>query len=217
MVLASEILLVVAAYLLGSIPSGYLLARAKGIDIRQKGSGNIGATNVARSLGWALGVLTLLADAAKGFLPTIAALNADLVLPVPAEHLPLLGCAAGLLAFLGHLFPVWLRLQGGKGVATGLGVVLAVAPWAALAGFAVYAPAYAALRISSVGSLAGAVAAIVVAALTAADGASVGLVVLLVALIIWRHKENLKRLWRRQEKKISPAGPGPAAGSSAQP
>ena len=117
---------IVLGYLLGAIPFGYLLVRATGGgDIRFKGSGNIGATNVARTSGWSVGIATLLLDAAKGFLAVRL-----------TEHFSggnvRFMMYAGLAAILGHVFPVWLRFEGGKGVATALGVFLAVC-WPALA------------------------------------------------------------------------------------
>src|SRR5262249_23957567 len=111
---------VLAGYLVGTLPTGLLVARARGVDIRTVGSGNIGATNVARALGKKLGGLVLAVDALKGFLPTFLAARAGLA--------PEIVAAVGLATILGHIFPLWLRFRGGKGVATGLGVFLAVAP-----------------------------------------------------------------------------------------
>src|SRR5258706_8084866 len=114
------LLVLVASYLAGSIPTGVLLGRLRGIDPRAHGSGNIGATNVARTLGKGLGVLTLVIDCAKGAGPVLVTRALDL----PAEWV----AAAGGAAVLGHVFPVWLRFKGGKGVATALGVFLSLAP-----------------------------------------------------------------------------------------
>src|SRR5438034_5066467 len=111
-------LIFLVSYFLGAIPFGYLVARWRGVNIFQQGSGNIGATNVGRVLGRRFGVLVFLLDFAKGALPALAAPHlapADGSSPVTPE---LLGVVAGLAAFLGHLFPVWLRFRGGKGVAT---------------------------------------------------------------------------------------------------
>src|SRR5918911_5612280 len=135
-----------AAYLSGSIPFGLFIARAaSGKDVRTTGSGNIGATNVARAAGRTAAVATLLLDALKGFVPVWVASRAP---GAPALLAPL--CAVS--AVLGHCFPAWLRFRGGKGVATGLGVALALAPGAALAGAATWAALYAVFRISSIGS-----------------------------------------------------------------
>ena len=124
------IILPIAGFLLGSIPVGYIVAKAKGIDIRATGSGNIGATNVWRALGWQWGVTVLAADILKGLLPTLAAVlltrgqtQASGWAPSGAAWLAM---ATGLCAVLGHTFTPWLRFKGGKGVATGLGALLAL-------------------------------------------------------------------------------------------
>jgi len=190
---AMDVALCVAAYLAGSIPFGLLVARAKGIDIRAAGSGNIGATNVARVLGKPLGVLVLALDAAKGFGPTFAALR------LGGTRVAAL---AGILAILGHVFPVWLRFRGGKGVATALGVFVALAPVAAALAFATYAVVYAISRISSLGSLTGG-AALLVAMIW--RGAAPEVLVLggaAFALIVWRHRGNIARLLRREERRV---------------
>ncbi len=124
------ITLCLTAYLLGSIPFGVIVARLNKVDLRQHGSGNIGATNVARTLGKKLGVLTLIGDALKG---VVAVALADFLLSNPV-HI----ASAGLFAFLGHLFPVFLKFQGGKGVATGLGVFLYLMPLSTLSSMAIF-------------------------------------------------------------------------------
>ncbi len=116
------IALIVFAYLLGSIPTGYILGKIAGVDVRQVGSGNVGATNVARAVGKWQGVLTLLADAMKGMLP--AAIGLAMMLPSAAI------AALSAAAFLGHLYPIFLNFRGGKGVATALGALLVIAPLA---------------------------------------------------------------------------------------
>ena len=145
-------LLVAAGYLSGSIPFGLVLTRFfAGKDVRASGSGNIGATNVARVAGKKLGAVVLLLDALKGTAPVVAALWL-----LPGQ--PLAHGAVALAAFLGHVFPVWLKFAGGKGVATALGVLVVLVPWAALAGFVVWVTVLA-IWVSSIGSLAGAVVA----------------------------------------------------------
>src|SRR5579872_4774549 len=114
------ILAALFGYLVGGVPFGYLIGRWRGVEIRQQGSGNIGATNVGRVLGRRFGILVFLLDFAKGALPVLAARFAPAV-DLPADSLPV---AAGVAAFLGHLFPIYLRFHGGKGVATAAGVVL---------------------------------------------------------------------------------------------
>ena len=185
-------LFVGAAYLCGSIPFGLLITRAaSGKDVREVGSGNIGATNVARAAGKTAAIATLVLDAEKGLLPVLAAARFG-----PAG--PLLAPACAVAAVAGHCFPVWLRFRGGKGVATGLGVSLALAPWAALAGGVTWLTFYALLRISSVGSLGGVAVAIAVAAVTGSRPSLYGLVA--VALIILaRHTGNIRRLLAHTE------------------
>jgi len=183
--------LLAASYFAGSIPFGLLIARAvSGKDVRAVGSGNIGATNVARAAGRGAALATLLLDALKGLGPVLIARS----LPPPW-----LAPACGLAAVLGHCFPIWLRFRGGKGVATGLGVALALAPWAALAGVIAWLLVWKVLRLSSVGSLLGTLVTVVAAAFTASHSAVLALV-LLSALILLRHRKNLERLLGRTER-----------------
>jgi glycerol-3-phosphate acyltransferase PlsY len=192
--------LVGASYLLGSIPFGLLLGRAyAGIDVRQSGSGNIGATNVARTAGKKLGVLTLLLDAAKGAIPvavTAVALRTTNDATWPAM--------SGLAAFLGHVFPFWLRFRGGKGVATAFGAFLVLSSWLAAAAAGAFAATFLLSRTVSLASM--------VAALTAAavalgiEGTSwpvtrVAAVVLLVVLV--RHQSNVRRMLRGEEGRLA--------------
>jgi glycerol-3-phosphate acyltransferase PlsY len=181
-----------ASYLAGSIPFGLLIAKvASGKDVRTVGSGNIGATNVARAAGRPAAVLTLLFDALKGLVPVVLAART-----LPGPWAP---SACGLAAVMGHCFPVWLRFRGGKGVATGLGVTLGLSPLAALCGAAVWIFLYALLRISSVGSLAGVATALLVAATTSTRFAIGGLAAI-SGLIILRHRANLERLLHHEER-----------------
>jgi len=180
------------SYLCGSIPFGLFVVRAAaGKDVRSVGSGNIGATNVARAAGRKWAVATLVLDALKGFLPVLLARRA---VGAPAW----LAAACAMAAVLGHCFPVWLGFRGGKGVATGLGVSLALAPIAAVAGALVWLALYKLLRISSVGSLAGVVASLAVAVFTAPREAVYGLAAV-AAIIVVRHAGNIKRLLARTE------------------
>ena len=181
-----------ASYLAGSVPFGLLVARiASGKDVRTVGSGNIGATNVARAAGRAAAFVTLLLDALKGFLPTMLAER------TLAE--PWAPAACGVAAVLGHCFPVWLRFRGGKGVATGLGVALALSPLAAACGAAVWVLLYKLLRISSIGSLAGVTVALLVAAATASRWSIAGIAAI-AATVLVRHRRNLERLLRHEER-----------------
>ncbi len=188
--------LVGAAYLSGSVPYGLLLARAvAGKDVRTEGSGNIGATNVARVVGKKLGALVLLLDALKGALPVLVAQYL-----LPGE--PLWHDAVGVAAFFGHVFPVWLKFKGGKGVATALGVLAVLLPWAALAGFVVWGTVLAIFRVSSVGSLAGAVVAVVVGFIVHRPIEYPAVAVVFLVLMLFTHRSNLQRLINRQEHKV---------------
>ncbi len=196
----SSALLIVAAYLCGSIPFGLLIARAKtGKDVRAVGSGNIGATNVARAAGKGAAVATLLLDAMKGLAPVLW--SRTLADPTPFASHDGLGAACAVAAVLGHCFPVWLGFRGGKGVATGLGVSLGLSWTAALAGAFTWLVLYKLLRISSVGSLAGALATLAVAACVASVPVVAGLAVV-AAIILVRHQGNLRRLLRREEHRV---------------
>jgi glycerol-3-phosphate acyltransferase PlsY len=184
---------IVLGYLLGSIPFGYLLVRATGGgDIRFKGSGNIGATNVARTSGWSVGIATLLLDAAKGFLA------ARLTEHFSGGNVRFM-MYAGLAAILGHIFPVWLRFEGGKGVATALGVFLAVC-WPALAAdvllFLLVAVFW---RYVSLASISAAAALPLLVYVLYAPGhappTAISLSTLVAAvMVIVKHRDNIERL-----------------------
>ena len=149
------IITLTTAYLLGSIPFGYLLVRfVRQEDVRDTGSGNIGATNVTRAGGVTLGVFTLLLDAMKGF---IAAFLAMQLAPNTANGPSTLAIAAAVAAVIGHVFPIWLRFKGGKGIATALGVFIALVPLVALASVGVFALIVATTRLVSLGSIVAAV------------------------------------------------------------
>ena len=183
-------------YLAGSVPFGVLVTRWKtGKDVRDHGSGNIGATNVARVAGKALGAVVLVLDAAKGAAAVGAALHF-----VPGQ--PLVHVLTGAAAFCGHVFPVWLKFKGGKGVATALGVLGVLLPFSALAGFAVWAAVLAAFRISSVGSLLGALVAVGVGFLVPGPREYPLLAVGLTLAMLWTHRGNLERIWKRTENKV---------------
>jgi acyl phosphate:glycerol-3-phosphate acyltransferase len=191
-------LVIAGAYFLGSIPFGLVLARARGVDIRGVGSGNIGATNVARNLGKRLGLVVLLLDALKGIVPMLVLSWLDLA----ARVHPLVLTACGVAAIAGHCFPVWLRFRGGKGVATALGVFLAVDP--ALVGLAaaVFAAVYAFFRIVSVGSLAAALSFLALQWLFQRPPAELALGIAVTAIIVLKHRGNIGRLIRREEHRV---------------
>lgn len=191
--------LVAGAYLLGSIPFGLLIARvfAK-VDVREEGSGNIGATNVARTAGKGLGAVTLLLDAGKGLVPVLVASSvADAHTEAPTLWIALCGFAA----VIGHCFPITLRFRGGKGVATAFGVFLGTAPVAALAGFGIWGTIYALTRVSSIGSL---LAAVVVPAVVwvAYDRTLFYLALAVTLVVVARHHGNIRRIIARVEEQV---------------
>jgi glycerol-3-phosphate acyltransferase PlsY len=197
-------------YLAGSIPASYLAGRARGLDLRRHGSGNLGATNVYRMLGLAPAVAVTVFDVAKGvvsaaFLPAIFEAG-DLALS-RAFTPGLLPVACGTAAILGHVFPVWLGFRGGKGVATGVGVFLALSPLATLAAVLVWGVLVLLTRIVSVASLAlGLCLPPLVYAEQRGEGGAglmVGFAAAAAAFVFWTHRENLRRLSRGEERRIS--------------
>ena len=188
--------LVLLGYLAGSVPFGVLLTRwVRGVDVRAAGSGNIGATNVARVAGRRLGGVVLALDALKGALPVLVALRL-------APDAPRLHAGVGAAALVGHVWPVWLRLKGGKGVATALGVLGVLVPWAALAGAAVWLGFVRAWRVSSLGSLAGGLVALLTAVFTAPAVEYVQVTAAFLLLILWTHRGNIQRLLRHTERRF---------------
>jgi acyl phosphate:glycerol-3-phosphate acyltransferase len=189
------ILLLLFAYFLGSIPTGVVLAKAFACaDPRQAGSGNIGATNVYRTVGKKLGILTLLGDILKGLLPVIAAKGTlDSSFWV---------AAVALTAFVGHLFPVFLHFRGGKGIATGLGVFLALSPVPALLAFVTFAVVVYRWRFISLGSLCATTAFPLFLAWLDPHRIYIPFAIVIGALIFYRHRENISRLISGNESKF---------------
>ncbi len=188
--------LVGLGYFAGSIPFGVLLTKwFAGKDVRAGGSGNIGATNVARVAGKKIGAVVLLLDAGKGALPVLLALHLQ-----PTEHRA--HAAVALAAFLGHVFPVWLKFKGGKGVATAAGVLAVLVPLAAAAGFAVFALLVALFRVASIGSLAGGVTALVVSFFLGKPIEYPLLGLGLLLMMVFTHRGNISRLLKRSENKV---------------
>jgi acyl phosphate:glycerol-3-phosphate acyltransferase len=190
-------LLVLIAYLLGSVPTGYILGSLAGVDVRQAGSGNVGATNVARVVGKRHGIFTLIGDAAKGFIPVIIALNLNFS--------PLATACVGIAAFLGHVYSVFLRFKGGKGVATALGVFLALAPWATLVLIMIFAAVFLATRIVSLSSMISAASAPLVLWISSYPALWVWMSFFIAAMIVLRHRENIQRLLSGTEPKLGAA------------
>ena len=198
--------LVVFGYLLGGVPTGLLLVRAvKGIDIRQYGSGNIGTANVVRVAGPWAGAAVFVADFLKGLLPVLLARQ--------LTGLPLAAALAGFAAVCGHCWPVWLGFRGGRGVATGVGALAAVAPLFALAGILTWVLVVAATRYASAGSMAGLLVAVGLFTGSTLAGNYPPPYLLMVlggaAVVIWRHRENIGRLLRGEERRLGPPGTGP--------
>jgi acyl-phosphate glycerol 3-phosphate acyltransferase len=196
-----------AAYLIGAIPFGYLIARARGVDIFQAGSGNIGATNVGRVLGRRFGILVFLLDFAKGAGPVAAAqqLSTYWETDLPAAAWPV---TAGLAAFLGHLFPVYLGFRGGKGVATGAGVVAVLMPVPTLASLLVWVALVCATRTVSLASLAAAATlclvrlVFVVSPFGEADVIITVFSLVAAGLVVARHRANIGRLLHGTENRL---------------
>ncbi len=188
------ITLCLTAYLLGSIPFGVIVARLNKVDLRQHGSGNIGATNVARTLGKKLGVLTLIGDALKG---VVAVALADFLLSNPI-HI----ASAGLFAFLGHLFPVFLKFRGGKGVATGLGVFLYLMPLSTLSSMAIFGITLWLWNFVSLSSIVAAASIPLLALFFSVELAYVALASVVAVLVIIRHHANISRLMKGTENRF---------------
>jgi glycerol-3-phosphate acyltransferase PlsY len=221
----------VVAYLLGSIPFGYILVRIfRGADIRQTGSGNIGATNVARSGAKGLAIATLILDAAKGFfavrlvtilVPALNAFGAAVSHAggtehgiVETPHLQAFYVVAALFAIIGHVFPIWLKFKGGKGVATGAGAFLALAPTSLAIVLAIFAVIVIASRYVSLGSIVATAVFPVLAYFLGGyrEAAIVAMMCFASLLIILKHKDNIRRLLSGTEHRFGdprPAGAKP--------
>ena len=210
------ILTALGAYLLGSIPFGFLVAKAKGIDIRSVGSGNIGATNAMRVLGKPAGIFVLLMDALKGY--AACALLPPLIYNWLAPHysgfyLPFENGSvelqmkffvlAGICAVLGHNYTCWLKFKGGKGIATTAGVYLALAPWALLVALVVFILALLLTKYVSVGSIAAAIALPITVWVMTPNNLFLCLVTTaLGVLAVWKHKGNIQRLMAGTENRL---------------
>ena len=198
------IIIVVAAYFLGSIPTGYLAARAKGIDIRTVGSGNIGATNAMRVLGKPAGIAVLLVDALKGY--AAVAWLCPVVIKLLGRsdtEIETLRIIAGIAAVLGHNYTCWLKFKGGKGIATSGGAYLALAPLAVGVALAAFILAVLLTRYVSLASIAAAVALSAAVWCLPEHNLFLGLVTTaLGAMAIYKHKSNIKRLMAGTESRI---------------
>lgn len=189
-----KILVLIVSYLTGAIPFALVLGKAlRGVDVRQHGSGNLGTTNTIRTLGWPIGLLVLAGDAGKG------ALGAALGLWAGG---PEFGLAAGVVAVVGHVFPVFARFRGGKGVATGAGVFLVLMPLAACMALAMFAGALLLGRYVSLASILAALTLAVSATVLGYRGAVLAVVWVVAGFIIFNHRSNIGRLIRGEETRI---------------
>lgn len=196
-----------AGYLLGSVPTGFLVARSRGIDLRLVGSGNIGATNAMRVLGKGPGLLVLLVDAAKGALACL--LGPWLVATtVGAAEADWPRIAAGVGAILGHNFTCWLRFKGGKGVATSAGALLVLMPAALGICLAMWVAVLAVSRIVSLASITAALALPVAVWALGYSGPLQAVALVLAVLAVHRHRSNIRRLWRGEEPRLGAGGTG---------
>ena len=201
-------IVVIASYLLGSIPFGYLAGRMAGIDIRNYGSGNVGATNVIRTLGKSYGYPVFALDFLKG----LGAVKMSILIAtrMQSEWNPpeMFGIVAAISSVLGHSFPVWLRFKGGKGVATSAGALFGLAPVAVLVGVAIWIVTFWLTRYVSVASIAAAAALPLVILVTTWLSRTTGKLlffssVCLAAVVIWRHRSNLSRLIHGTEPRFN--------------
>jgi len=191
----AEILLIIFAYLMGSIPTGVLIANYySGKDITREGSGNTGATNVGRVVGKKAGMLTLAGDIIKGLVPV--------GLAILIVETPIIVALAALLAFLGHIYPVFNNFKGGKGVATALGIFLIISPLSALTAALIFAVLVYLYRYVSLGSVVAAGAMPALMGLYSAPRPYIAMSLLVGGFIIYRHKDNIKRLLDGNENRL---------------
>ena len=192
---ATFLLLCLVAFVMGSIPFGFVIGKLKGVDVRQHGSGNIGATNVSRVLGKKWGALVLLLDALKGALPVLFLKVAN----YPLEY----QVVAGFSAILGHCFSPFLKLRGGKGVATGLGVFLVVSPKVTLIAFLVFLSVFLTTRYVSLSSITAALSFPLVFRFLEKPSEFTSVVLFLTAfVVVGKHYQNIIRLIKGEEKKF---------------
>jgi glycerol-3-phosphate acyltransferase PlsY len=195
-----KLFLPLVAYLIGSIPIGVILSKRYGkVDIQKEGSGNIGATNVYRTLGKKLGILTLLGDVLKGLIPVLISFW---LLEKEDTHKEIWISLTALMVVIGHCYPLFLRFKGGKGVATALGAFLAIDPRVVPVALIIFALTFYKWRYVSLGSLLAAGSMPVLVALTSGSKIYIILALTIVLLIFYRHRENIIRLREGKEKKI---------------
>jgi glycerol-3-phosphate acyltransferase PlsY len=195
--------LALVAYLIGSIPTGYLVTKAKGIDIRSVGSGNIGATNVLRILGKPAGIFVLVVDGLKGY--AACTLVADFMITafaVKTGDEEYLRIVAGLAVVLGHNYTCWLKFKGGKGIATSAGVLAALVPWALIIILCVWIVVFALSRYVSLASISASFALPFASWLTRGSLTMIVVTSAMAVLAIYKHRENIRRLLEGTEHRI---------------
>lgn len=191
------------AYLAGSIPTAWIVGRAWGVDLGSVGSGNYGATNVFRNLGAGPAAIVVLVDVSKGLVPVLLLPRG---LPVEGWSTVALQVAIAAAAVIGHVYSVFLGFRGGKGIGTAAGAYAAMAPWATLIAFLAWAGVVAVSRIVSLASLSAAVVLLVAVIALGREAVLVGVTVGLVVFVFWTHRENVGRLRRGAEKRITRGG-----------
>lgn len=211
----NPLLLVLLAYLVGSVPTSYWVGRGVyGVDLREEGSGNLGATNAFRVLGWKAAVPVVVVDVLKGWAPVVLFPAFD------GEVAVAWALAYGAAAILGHVFSVWVGFRGGKGVATSSGVFMGLAPWAVLLGLVVWLVTVLLTRIVSLGSIMAAISLPIGVWLLPAgpfggDPSLLLFTIGLAAFVVWAHRANVRRLARGEELRFGDApGRGPVEGPS---
>jgi len=205
MPLSFALAVAVGAYLIGSLPSGYIVGRINGVDLRKVGSGNIGATNALRVLGKKWGYLVFAADILKGALSV--ALADIFSRQIAPDHVTMAKILAAIFVVLGHNFPVWLGFKGGKGIATSAGIMIAMFPiWVFLCALVIWVSSFRLTRYVSVASILAAislpVSTLVLALLGKCDWLLVAVAFAMTTLAVWRHKSNIERLIAGTEKKF---------------
>ena len=200
-----QILLLIATYFIGAIPSAYLMGKIwGGIDIREHGSGNVGFTNALRVLGRIPGVLTLIIDISKGLVPVLIAKNISVGLDSIHPLLPEIYAAlAGMIAISGHMYSIYIRFKGGKGIATGCGVFLALVPLATGSAFVVWITLLLLFKIVSISSIVGVTSVPIFMMLYHYSPAYIVMGLIMACVTIVKHCANIKRLIQGTEPKIS--------------
>ena len=206
-----------AGYLLGSIPTGFLVAKARGVDIRKVGSGNIGATNVFRYLGKPAGIFVLLADGLKGWVAVVLVtrLLAGWLYPsADSQDREWLAVCAGLCAVLGHNFTCWLNFKGGKGIATSAGVLAALVPWALLIILSIWILIFALSRYVSLASICASFTLPFAVWFTERDLTMTLITAGMAALAIYKHRGNIQRLMNGTENRFGRTSQSPPASTA---